>query len=67
MGKKKKGGRYTPPTHSYLYIARVIKDEEMAPGFINLTVYRDKDVIAIDEGDEFITFLTVVPLFGEGK
>ena len=66
MGKKRKktGSRYTPPTHSYLYIGRVIKDESV-PGFVNLSVYKDEDNIQVSDGDEFVTFLTTVPLFGE--
>jgi hypothetical protein len=68
MGKKK-GKRTTPkrsPIGNHLYVARVIKDEA-APGMVMLSVYRDQDTIAVADGDEFITFTTLAPLFRDGK
>jgi hypothetical protein len=47
----------------YLYVARVERDE--LTGTVTLTAGRDEDVFEIHDGDEFITFVTPKPLFGE--
>lgn len=47
----------------YLYVARVERDE--ATGLVTLTAGRDQDVFEVHDGDEFITFVTPAPLFGE--
>lgn len=66
MGKpKKKSGRVTG--RRWLYVARVVVDEELAPGLVVLNVYHDRDVIQLADGDRFVTILTEVPLFGEGR
>lgn len=66
MGKRKgKSGRTTP--RRFLYVARVVVDEELAPGLVVLNVYHDRDVIQLADGDRFVTIVTEVPLFGEGR
>lgn len=50
-------------TGEYLYVARVERDA--LTGEVKLTPGRDYDVFEIHEGDEFITFHTPAPLFGE--
>lgn len=47
----------------YLYVARVERDN--LTGQVTLTPGQDLDVFEIHEGDEFITFHTPAPLFGE--
>lgn len=56
MARDKKTGKY-------LYVARVERDSHT--GQVTLTPGQDMDVFEIHEGDEFITFETPAPLFGE--
>lgn len=50
-------------TGEYLYVARVERDA--LTGEVRLTVGADYSVFELHDGDEFITFHTPAPLFGE--
>jgi hypothetical protein len=49
----------------YLYVAKVLRDSHT--GQITLIPGRDGDVFEVFEGQEFITFVTPAPIFGEGE
>lgn len=50
-------------TGEYLYVARVERDA--LTGQVTLTPGTDHSVFEVHDGDEFITFRTPAPLFGE--
>jgi hypothetical protein len=47
----------------WLYVAKVLRDDHT--GQITMIPVRDGDVFEVSEGQEFVTFLTPGPLFGE--